>query len=175
MFHQSANECSNTTRCLRCLKKHKVKELTARKNISCSNCGCAQSTVYIDYSGCPVYLENIAVASKEINENKYSAAANKPQTNSILPTSIKKTDVLVADGLTRIHDVLRVFITISYKNLLSFFSNSASLIFNKKNDANSVRESVKKANTVTIRPIQSNSLTNSQNFSQHENSLKILQ
>ena len=89
-FGNSAKECRNATRCLRCSQEHSVKECTVQKeNAKCSNCGGAHATVY---RGCPAYQQKLTEASRKINENKYSDVAKnfKPQKNTELTPQTEK-------------------------------------------------------------------------------------
>ena len=133
------------------------------RNAKCSNCGSAHETVN---RGCPAYQNKLAEASKKINENKFSAVANKlkPQANTELTPSTEKVAVLVAEVLSEIRTVHN---TMSYSDIINFVSNRASSSFNEKIDVQRIHDSIKSANTAPAISIQSNNLSDSQNFSQN--------
>ena len=119
------------------------------------------------YRGCPAYQHKLAEASKKINENKFSAVAEKmkPHANTELTPSIEKIAVLVAEDLSKIRKVL--LNTMFYSDIINIVSNSASRILNDKIDGQRIHDSIKSANTARDISIQSNNLPNSQNFSQN--------
>ena len=163
-FGHSASDCTNAFRCLRCSQDHSVKECTvAKENAKCSNCGGAHATVY---RGCPAYQQKLAEASKKINGNKFSAVANKlnSQAKTDLTPSTEKFVVLVAEVLSKIRTVLN---TKSYSDIINIVSSSASRIFNEKIDDQRIHDSIKSANTAPGNSIQTNNLPNSQKFPQN--------
>ena len=137
-FGHPARYCSNAIRCLRCSQDHSVKECTfAKENAKCSKCGAAHATVY---RGCPEYQHKLAEVSKNKNEDKFSAVANKlhSQAKTDLTLSTDKIAVLVAEVFSRIRTVLK---TISYSDIKKIVSNSSSRIFNEKIDGQRIHDS----------------------------------
>ena len=163
-FCHSARDCTNAIRCLRCSQDQSVKECAvAKKNAKCSQCGGALATVY---RGCPAYQHKLAEASKKINEHKFSAVANKlnSQAKTDLTPSTEKIAVLVTEVLSKIRTVLN---TMSYSDIIIIVSNSVSRILNEKIDGQRIQDSIQSANTAPVISIQTNNLPNSQNFSQN--------
>ena len=115
------------------------------------------------YRGCPAYWHKLAEASKKINENKFSAVANKfrHEANTELPPSSEKTALLVAEVLSKIRTVLN---TMSYSDLVNIVSNTASRIFNEKNDGQKIYDSIKNANTAPVISKQTNNLEPAETF-----------
>ena len=135
-FGHSARDFTNAIRCLRCSQDHSVKKCTvAKDNAKCSNCGGAHATVY---RSCPAYQHQLAEASKKINEHKFSAVSNKlnSQAKTDLTPSTEKIAVLVAEIWSKIRTVLN---TMSYSDIINIVSNSASHIFNEKNDGQRIK------------------------------------
>ena len=147
IFGHSARDCSNAVRCLHCSQDHSVKECpVAKENAKSTNFGVAYATVY---RGCSAYQHKLAEASKNINEDKFPAVANKlhSQANTDLTPSTEKIALLVAEVLSKIRAVLNIM---SYFDIINIVSNSASSIFKQKNDGPRILDSIKSANTAPV-------------------------
>ena len=168
----SAKECTNPTRRVHCSQDHSVKEGTIAKECArCSNCGGAHATVY---QGCRAFQHKLAEASKKINDNKFSVVANKlkPHASTELTLSTEKIVVLVNEVLIKIRTVLN---TMSFSDIISIVSNSASRIFTAKIDGQRIHGRIKSANAAPVISLQSNSLPNNKNFLRRMDKLNILQ
>ena len=154
-FGHSASDCKDELRCLRCVDKLTVKSWNELKEgAKCANCGGSHATVY---RGCPAYQNAVTEANKQKQETKYSSAVTWKDTQNTQSLTTTKITVLVAEVLSKIRNNLN---TMSYSDIISVVSNSASRVFNERIDGQEIHDNIKKANqmqTVNTNMIQSNS------------------
>ena len=155
-------------RCLRCAGKHTVKSCNELKErAKCANCGGSHATVY---RGCPTYQNAVIEANKQKQETKYSRAVKRKETQNTQSLTTTTITVLVAEVLSKIRNSLN---TMSYSDIISVVSNSASRVFNERIEGQEIHDNIKEANlmqTVNTNMIQ----YNSQQILQMDN-IKILQ
>ena len=154
-FGHSASDCKEELRCLRCAGKHTVKNCNeSKEQAKCANCGGSHATVY---RGCPAYQNAVTEANKQKQETEYSSAISRKDTQNTRSLTTTKITVLVAEVLSKIRNS---FNTMSYSDIISVVSNSASRVFNEKIDGQEIYDNFRKTNlmqTVNTNMIQSSS------------------
>ena len=154
-FGHSTSDCKDELRCLRCAGKHTVKSCNELKErAKCANCSGSHATVY---RGCPAYQNAVTEANKQKQETKYSSAVTRKDTQNTQSFTTTKITVLVAEVLSKITKSLN---TMSYSDIISVVSNSASRVINERIDRQEIHNNIKKANLmqpVNTNMIQSNS------------------
>ena len=55
----------------------------------------------------------------------------------------------------------------SFSDIINIVSNSASRIFNEKNEGQKIHESIKSTNAIPVNSMPPNNIANSQNFNQN--------
>ena len=154
-FGHSASDCKDELRCPRCAGKHTVKSCNELKErAKCANCGGSHATVY---RGCTAYQNAVTEANKQTQETKYSSAVTWKGAQNTQSLTTTKITVLVAEVLSKIRNSLN---TMSYSDIISVVSKSASRVFNEKIDGQEIYDNIKKKNlmqTVNTSMIQSNS------------------
>ena len=109
------------------------------------------------YRGCRAYQNAVTEANKQKQETKNSSVGTGKGTQNTQSFTTTKITVLVAEVLSKIRNSLN---TMSYSDIISVVSNSASKVFNEKLDGQKTHDNIKKANlmqTVNTNMIQSNS------------------
>ena len=140
-FGHSASDCKDELRCLRCAGKHTMKSCNELKErAKYANCGGSHSTVY---RGCHAYQNAVTEANKQKQETKYSSAITWKDTQNTQSLTTTKILVLVAEVLSKIRNNLN---TMSYSDIISVVSNSASRVFNERIDGQEIHDNIKKAN-----------------------------
>ena len=160
-FGHSAIDCKGELKCLRCAGKRTVTGCNEPKEqAKCANCGGSNATVY---RGCPAYQNALTEANKQEQETKYSSAISSEDTQNTQPLTTTKITVLVAEVLSKIRNS---FNTMSYSNIISVVSNSASRVFNERIDGQKIHDNIRKTNlmqTINTNMIQSSSQKNFEN------------
>ena len=134
-----------------------------KERAKCANCGGSHATVY---RGCPAYQNAVTEPNKQKQEVKYSSAVTRKGTQNTQSLTTTKITVLVAEVLSKIRNSLN---TMSYSDIISVVSNSASRVFNERIDGQEINDNIKKANlvqTVNTNMIKSNSQQTFQNGQQ---------
>ena len=165
-FDHSASDCNEELRCQRCASKHKVKSCNeSKEQATCANCGGSRATVY---RGCPAYQNAVTEANKQKQETKYSSAISWKDTRNTQSLTTTKITVLVAEVLSKTRNS---FNTMSYSDIISVVSNSASRVFNEKIDGQEFHDNIRKTNLMQTVNTNMSQSSSQQNFAngQHQN------
>ena len=101
--------------------------------------------------------------NKQKQETEYSSAISRKDTQNTQYLTTRKITVLVSEVLSKIRNS---FNTMCYSDIISVVSNSASRLFNERNDGQEIHDDIKKTNlmqTDNTNMIQSSSQQNVQN------------
>ena len=165
-FGQSASDCKDELRCLRCAGKHTVKSYNkSKKQAKCVKCGGSHANVY---RSCPAYQNAVTEAKKNRNKRRNTQVPFQGKILKTLKITTTKITVLVADVLSKIRNN---FNTMSNSDIISVVSNRASRVFNEKIEVQEIHDNIRKTNlmqTVNTNMIQSSSQQNFAN-GQHKN------
>ena len=135
-FGHSASDCKDE---LRCAGIHTVKSCNeSKEQAKCGIGGGPQATVY---RGCPEYQNAVTEANKQRQQTKYSLSRKDIQNTQSLNTT--NITVLVAEVLSKIR---KRFHTLSYSDIISVVSNSASRVFNERIDGQEIYDDIRKTN-----------------------------
>ena len=89
---------------------------------------CKHATMY---RGCPAYQNAVTETNKQKQETNYSSAISWKDTQNTQSLTTAKIILLVAEVLSKIRNS---FNSMSYSDIISIISNSASRVFNERID-----------------------------------------